>query len=62
MTLWAVIFKPWADVPVYHKEDDKAAWSPLGKTVCGRGIGLGLPALPMKHVVKFGRPCKGCFQ
>jgi hypothetical protein len=57
MTLWAIIFKPWADVPVYHKE----AEAPLWTTVCGRSVGLHLPYLPMKHVVKFGRPCKGCF-
>jgi hypothetical protein len=59
--MWAIIFKPWEDVPVYHAEyrSDQMAYMP--KTVCGRPVGLLLPHLPMKHVKKFGKPCKGCF-
>lgn len=54
--IWAIIFKPWADEPVYHRRSVRR-----GLTQCGRKIGTETPWLPFKHAVKFGRPCKGCF-
>lgn len=53
--LWAIIFKPWQDVPIYH------AHAPLSMTRCGRRVGLHTPMLPMKHVRKFARPCRSCY-
>lgn len=60
MPMWAIILRIWADEPVYHRY-----WGNLksgeDRTKCGRRIGAFVPWLPMKHVVKFARPCKGCF-
>lgn len=53
--LWAIIFRPWPDRPVYH------AYVGMGMTRCGRRIGAFTPMLPMKHVKKFGRPCRSCY-
>jgi hypothetical protein len=53
--LWAIIFKPWPDQPIYHGHAGK------GKTRCGRQIGDYTPMLPMKHVVKFARACRSCY-
>lgn len=62
MPMWAIIFRPWPDTPVYHRHKvgsmTREVW---GVTVCGREISRDLPWLPTKHVVKFARPCKGCF-
>lgn len=58
MPLWAIIFRIWPDEPVFHRLR-------LGSTTttsCGRTVGMHLPLLPMKHAIKFGRPCRGCFQ
>lgn len=57
MPRWAMIFNIWADEPVYHRLSSESPDS----TACGREIGLYKPTLPMKHVEKFGRPCRGCF-
>ena len=51
--VWGIIFKPWEDEPVYHK------LGAMRRTSCGRTITA--PMFPMKHCVKIGRPCKGCF-
>lgn len=53
--MWAIIFKPWEALPVYHRP------TPRMKTLCGRMISRTTPWLPLKHVVKFARPCKGCY-
>lgn len=53
--MWAVIFKPWPDEPVYHRLDLHF------KTKCGRPIGLHTPMWPFKHAKRIGRACKGCF-
>ena len=55
MNQWAIIFKPWLDQPVYHRLESR------DYTVCGREVGLYRPSLPLKHVVKFGRPCRSCW-
>jgi len=63
--LWAIIFKPWKDEPVYHafaKDLLRPYEFHLAyMTRCGRRIGDGTPMLPMKHVRKFGRPCRSCY-
>lgn len=64
--LWAIIFKPWADEPIYHAHKRVFWYDPDFRghkwlTRCGRPIGEHTPWLPMKHVVKIGRPCRGCF-
>jgi hypothetical protein len=53
--LWAIIFKPWPDKPVFH------GFVGRGMTRCGRKIGPYHPMLPMKHARKFGRPCRSCY-
>jgi hypothetical protein len=53
--MWAVIFKPWEDEPVYHRS------APEHSTACGRSRGPGTPMWPFKHAKRIGRPCKGCF-
>lgn len=53
--LWAIIFKPWPNRPTYH------ALGPNRRTRCGRRLGGCTPMLPMKHVRKFGKPCKSCW-
>jgi hypothetical protein len=53
--LWAIIFKPWPDEPVYH------GFAGVGQTLCGRKIGLYHPMIPMKHALKFARPCRSCY-
>ena len=53
--LWAIIFKPWPETPIYH------ALGQAQQTRCGRRIGEYTPMLPMKHVRKFGRPCRSCY-
>lgn len=53
--LWAIIFKPWPDKPVYHGHAGH------GLTLCGRRIGDTTPMLPMKHAKRFGRPCRSCY-
>lgn len=55
---WAIIFKPWADEPIYHRRTD---WTLGHITLCGRPIGQFTPMWPFKHAKKIGRPCKGCF-
>lgn len=59
--VWGIIFKPWDDEPVYHKKGARLTGRSAHVTVCGRLIGVTTPMLPMKHCVKLGRPCKGCF-
>jgi hypothetical protein len=57
--LFVVILNIWPEEPVYHKEAD---WQgPRNVTACGRPVAYWKPWLPHKHVVKFARPCKGCF-
>lgn len=58
---WAVIFNPWTDEPVYHRLGVRRPWHGGDTTACGREVDAFKPWLPFKHVVKFGRPCKGCF-
>ena len=52
--LWAVVFHPWPDQPIFHALRGRT-------TLCGREVGLYTPLLPMKHVRKFGRPCRSCW-
>jgi hypothetical protein len=64
MPLWAIILDIWANDPVYHRfasarRGVDGTWRDY--TSCGRVVGAYKPWLPMKHVVKFARPCKGCF-
>lgn len=54
--VWGIVFKPWEDEPVYHR-----LGSTRLHTACGRPVGTTTPMLPFKHVTKFGRPCRGCF-
>ena len=54
--VWGIIFKPWADEPIFHAVGD----DPL-HTACGRPIGMTTPGFPLKHARKFGKPCRGCF-
>ena len=58
MDLWAVIFNIWRDEPIYHGVERR--WQGL-YTHCGRRLGSKTPALPMKHVEKFARPCRSCY-
>ena len=54
----------WAGEPVFHAYDVGRPWTEYPHsdfTLCGWRIALAKPWLPFKHVVKFGRPCKGCF-
>jgi len=53
--MWAIVFKPWDNEPVYHRYGGDLA------TVCGRRVGLHKSMWPFKHAKKVGRPCKGCF-
>ncbi len=57
--VWAIIFKPWAETPIYHRNVRTS--TVIGKTACGRKVHPLTPWLPMKHVKKFARPCRGCF-
>jgi len=60
--MWAMIFKPWDDVPVYHRL--KASYRFYGdalETACGRKVGLHKSFWPFKHAKRIGRACKGCF-
>jgi hypothetical protein len=58
--MWVIILDPWKDEPVYHA-DNGNSFVGRGQTKCGREIGAYKPYLPFKHVVKFARPCRGCF-
>lgn len=60
MPMWAIILRPWPDEPVYHRMALRKPNEPAA-TKCGRKISEYTPWLPTKHVVKFARPCKGCF-
>jgi hypothetical protein len=57
--VWAVVFQIWDDEPVFHA----LQWnlSLLRATRCGRVVGVDLPWLPLKHALKIGKPCRGCW-
>jgi hypothetical protein len=58
-TWYGVAFDIFADLPVYHRL--RVGHSPKGViTVCGREVGVYRPLLPLKHLEKFARLCKGC--
>lgn len=60
MPYWVIFLNPWPDIPVFHRFG-KRTFGLVEFTKCGREISTYKPWFPMKHAVRFGRPCKGCF-
>lgn len=57
--MWAIFLRLWPDEPVYHALGVIRDMRDFTK--CGRPVGVYVPFVPMKHAVKFGRPCKDCW-
>ena len=59
---YGIILDIWKNDPVFHGfSPERSRIGAAEFTRCGREISSYKPWLPIEHVVKFARPCKGCF-